>query len=150
MQNLVYLNMKLTELAHELNISPEAIKRFIQDFDLDLEECIFTNFDVKKDFEKFARENSDFLRQYEKDLDENKSAQQIAEIIKQPQENVEKLIQESQDNIFDNGFFRSSVSSFGIDQKLGGNYQFVYNYFGSKTSLQKMVCCSVLPFYVQR
>lgn len=137
MQNLVYLNMKLTELAHELNISPEAIKRFIQDFDLDLEECIFTNFDVKKDFEKFARENSDFLRQYEKDLDENKSAQQIAEIIKQPQENVEKLIQESQDNIFDNGFFRSSVSSFGIDQKLGGNYQFVYNYFGSKTSLQK-------------
>ncbi|MEG2335881.1 ATP-binding protein, partial [Chryseobacterium sp.] len=54
-----------------------------------------------------------------------------------PQENVEKVIQESRDNIFDNGFFRSSVSSFGIDQKLGGNYQFVYNYFGSKTRLQK-------------
>ena len=129
--------MKLTELAHELNISPEAIKRFIQDFDLDLGECIFTNFDVKDDFEKFARENSDFLRQYEKDLDQNKSAQQIAETIKQPQEKVEKIIRESQDNIFDNGFFRSSVSSFGVDQKLGGNYQFVYNYFGRKTSLQK-------------
>ena len=129
--------MKLTELAHELSITPEAIKRFIQDFDLDLGECISTNFEVKDDFEKFARENSDFLRQYEKDLDENKSAKEIAETIKQPQEKVEKVIKENQNNIFDNGFFRSSVSSFGVDQKLGGNYQFVYNYFGNKTSLQK-------------
>ena len=31
--------------------------------------------------------------------------------------------------------YKSSVSSFGIDHKLGGNYQFVYNYFGKKTSL---------------
>ncbi|WP_262151998.1 ATP-binding protein [Chryseobacterium foetidum] len=129
--------MKLTELAHELSISPEAIKRFIQDFDLELGECISTNFDVKDDFEKFARENSDFLRQYEKDLDENKSAKEIAETIQQPEEKVEQIIKESQNNIFDNGFFRSSVSSFGVDQKLGGNYQFVYNYFGNKTSLQQ-------------
>ncbi|GEM_PF-123955 len=136
-QNLLYLNMKLTELAHELNISSEAIKRFIQDFDLELGECISTNFEVKEDFEKFARENSDFLRQYEKDLDANKSVKEIAETIKQPEEKVEKVIKESQENIFDNGFFRSSVSSFGVDQKLGGNYQFVYNYFGNKTSLQQ-------------
>ncbi|KQT16866.1 AAA family ATPase [Chryseobacterium sp. Leaf404] len=129
--------MKLTELAHELNISPEAIKRFIQDFDLELGECISTNFEVKDDFEKFACENSDFLRQYEKDLDENKSAKEIAENIKQPEDKVEQIIKENQNNIFDNGFFRSSVSSFGVDQKLGGNYQFVYNYFGNKTSLQQ-------------
>jgi len=129
--------MKLTELARELNISAEAIKRFIQDFDLDLCECIFTNFEIKDDFEKFVRENIDFLRQYEKDLDAEKSAKEIAETINQPQDKVEKIIKESQGNIFDNGFFRSSISSFGIDKKLGGNYQFVYDYFGNKTSLQQ-------------
>lgn len=129
--------MKLTELAEELKISAESIKYFIQDFDLDLIDCISTNFEVKKDFEKFARENADFLRDYEKDLDKNKTVEQIAETINQPKEKVAKAIKENTPNIFDNGFFRSSISSFGIDQKLGGNYQFVYDYFGYKTSLQK-------------
>jgi transitional endoplasmic reticulum ATPase len=31
--------------------------------------------------------------------------------------------------------YKSSISSFGIDNKLGGNYQFVYNYFGEKSPL---------------
>ncbi|MBW8523370.1 ATP-binding protein [Chryseobacterium chendengshani] len=129
--------MKLTELAKELAISAESIKYFIQDFDLDLSDCISTNFEVKKDFEKFARENADFLRDYEKDLEKNKTVDQIAKTINQPKEKIEKAIKEKDQNIFDNGFFRSSISSFGIDQKLGGNYQFVYDYFGYKTSLQK-------------
>lgn len=129
--------MKLIELAKELNISAEAIKQFIQDFDLELSECISTNFEVKDDFEKFAREQVDFLKRYEKDLDKAKTPGQIAEKISQPKEKVEEAIQETAPNIFNNGFFRSSVSSYGIDNKLGGNYQFVYNYFGSTTSLQK-------------
>lgn len=129
--------MKLIQLAKELNVSAEAIKQFIQDFDLDLIDCITTNFEVKEDFEKFARENVDFLKQYEKDLDENKTVEQIAETINQPKEKVEEAIKETDGNIFDNGLFRSSISSYGIDQKLGGNYKFVYNYFGSKTSLQQ-------------
>lgn len=129
--------MKLIQLAKELNVSAEAIKQFIQDFDLDLIDCITTNFEVKEDFEKFARENVDFLKLYEKDLDENKTVEQIAETINQPKEKVEKAIKETDGNIFDNGLFRSSISSYGIDQKLGGNYKFVYNYFGTKTSLQQ-------------
>lgn len=129
--------MKLIQLAKELNVSAEAIKQFIQDFDLDLIDCITTNFEVKEDFEKFARENVDFLKLYEKDLDESKTVEQIAETINQPKEKVEKAIKETDANIFDNGLFRSSISSYGIDQKLGGNYKFVYNYFGSKTSLQQ-------------
>lgn len=129
--------MKLIQLAKELNVSAEAIKQFIQDFDLDLIDCISTNFEVKEDFEKFARENVDFLKLYEKDLDENKTVEQIAETINQPKDKVEKAIKETDVNIFDNGLFRSSISSYGIDQKLGGNYKFVYNYFGSKTSLQQ-------------
>jgi SpoVK/Ycf46/Vps4 family AAA+-type ATPase len=129
--------MKLIELARELNVSAEAVKQFIQDFDLDLTDCIHTNFEVKKDFEKFARENAEFLRLYEKDLDKTKTLEQIAETIKQPKEKIEKAIKEKDPNIFDNGFFRSSVSSYGIDNQLGGNYQFVYDYFGHKTSLQK-------------
>ena len=129
--------MKLIELAKELDVSAEAVKQFIQDFDLDLTDCIHTNFEVKKDFEKFARENAEFLRLYEKDLDKTKTLEQIAETISQPKEKVEKAIKEKDPNIFDNGFFKSSVSSYGIDNQLGGNYQFVYNYFGHKTSLQK-------------
>jgi transitional endoplasmic reticulum ATPase len=129
--------MKLIELAKELNVSPESIKQFIQDFDLDLIDCISTQFEVKEDFEKFARENVDFLKQYENDLDENKTVDQIAETINQPKEKIEKAIQEGQTNIYDNGFFRSSVSSYRIDNKLGGNYKFVYNYFGNKTKLQQ-------------
>jgi len=129
--------MKLIQLAKELNVSAEAIKQFIQDFDLDLIDCITTNFEVKEDFEKFARENVDFLKLYEKDLDENKTVEQIAETINQPKEKVEKAIKETDGNIFDNGLFRSSISSYGIDQKLGGNYKFVYDYFGTKTSLQQ-------------
>ncbi|WP_153399349.1 ATP-binding protein [Chryseobacterium vaccae] len=128
--------MKLIELARELNVSAEAIKQFIQDFDLELGVCISTNFEVKEDFEKFARENIDFLRLYEKDLDKNKTVEQIAEVINQPKEDIEKAIKETNPNIFDNGFFRSSISSYGIDNKLGGNYQFVYDYFGHKTSLK--------------
>ncbi|NML71116.1 AAA family ATPase [Chryseobacterium sp. RP-3-3] len=128
--------MKLIELAKELNVSAEAIKQFIQDFDLELAICISTNFEVKEDFEKFARENLDFLKLYEKDLDESKTLEQIAGVINQPKEKVEEVIKEDNPNIFDNGFFRSSISSYGIDNKLGGNYQFVYDYFGHKTSLQ--------------
>jgi len=129
--------MKLIELAKELNVSAEAIKQFIQDFDLELGVCISTNFEVKEYFEKFARENLDFLRLYEKDLDKTKTVEQIAETINQPKEKVEKAIKENNPNIFDNGFFKSSISSYGIDNKLGGNYKFVYNYFGHKTSLQQ-------------
>lgn len=129
--------MKLIELAGELNVSAEAVKQFIQDFDLDLTDCIHTNFEVKKDFEKFARENAEFLRRYEKDLDKTKTLEQIAETIKQPKEKIEKAIREKDPNIFYNGFFKSSVSSYGIDNQLGGNYQFVYDYFGHKTTLQK-------------
>jgi transitional endoplasmic reticulum ATPase len=129
--------MKLIELAQELEVSAEAIKQFIQDFDLELGECISTNFEVKKDFEKFARENIDFLKRYEKDLGKVKTPDQIADKINQPKEKVEEAIKEITPNIFDNGFFKSSVSSYGIDNKLGGNYQFVYNYFGHTTSLQK-------------
>ncbi|KMQ69362.1 ATPase AAA [Chryseobacterium sp. FH2] len=128
--------MKLIELAKELNVSAEAIKQFIQDFDIELAECVSTNFEVKEDFEKFARENLDFLQLYEKDLDKTKTLEQIADKINRPKEKVEQAIKEFNPNIFDNGLFRSSISSYGIDNKLGGNYQFVYDYFGHKTSLQ--------------
>ena len=127
--------MKLIQLAKELDVSPEAIKCFIQDFDLVLTDCISANFEVKEDFEKFIRENVDFLKEYEKDLDKKKTVEQIAEKINQPKEQIEKAIKEK--NIFDNGVYRSAVSSYGIDNKLGGNYKFVYDYFGNKTSLQQ-------------
>lgn len=129
--------MKLAELAKTLHISAESFIRFIQDFDLELSECISTNFEVKTDFEKFAKENADFLRRYQEDLDLKKSAKDIAQTINQPQEKVEEIIKKEKPRLFDNGFFKSSVSSFGIDHQLGGNYEFVYNYFGKKTGLKE-------------
>ena len=127
--------MKLAELAKELNLSTDSFIRFIQDFDLELSECIATDFEVKEDFARFARENLSFLKNYQKDLLQNKSVEDIAGTISQPADKVADVIRRQQPQIYDNGIFRSTVSSYGIDQKLGGNYQFVYDYFGKKTAL---------------
>ena len=127
--------MKLADLAKELKIPTESFIKFIQDFDLELSECITTNFEVKNDFVKFARENIIFLRKYSEDLSQTKSIEEIAENIDQPKEKVAQIIQKDKPKLFDNGKYRSSVSSFGIDNQLGGNYKFVYNYFGKSTRL---------------
>lgn len=127
--------MKLADLAKELQIPTESFIKFIQDFDLELSECITTNFDVKEDFIKFARENIVFLKKYAEDLNQNKSIEDIAQNIDQPTDKVAAIIKKEQPKVFDNGKYKSSVSSFGIDNKLGGNYKFVYNYFGKSTRL---------------
>ena len=127
--------MKLASLAKELEISTESFIKFIQDFDLELSECITTNFDVKDDFVKFARENITFLKKYENDLEQTKTLEDIAENINQPTDKVADIIGKEKAKVYDNGFYRSSVSTYGIDNKLGGNYKFVYNYFGKKSSL---------------
>lgn len=127
--------MKLADLAKELKIPTESFIKFIQDFDLELSECIKTNFEVKADFIKFARENILFLKKYSEDLNQNKSIEDIAENIDQPTDKVAKIIEKDQPKLFDNGKYKSSVSSFGIDNQLGGNYKFVYNYFGKSTHL---------------
>lgn len=129
--------MKLADLAKELEISTDSFIKFIQDFDLELSDCITTNFEVKEDFEKFARENISFLLKYTKDLNKNKSIEDIAESIDQPTEKIAEIIKKEKPKLFDNGKYRSSVSSFGIDNQLGGNYQFIYNYFGKSTPLQE-------------
>lgn len=127
--------MKLADLAKELKIPTESFIKFIQDFDLELSECITTNFEVKNDFIKFARENIVFLRKYSEDLNQTKSIEEIAENIDQPKDQVAKIIQKDKPKLFDNGKYKSSVSSFGIDNQLGGNYKFIYNYFGKSTRL---------------
>ncbi len=127
--------MKLTDLAKELKISTESLKRFIQDFDIEIKDSLNTNFEVTPSFEKFVRENIEFLLRYEKDLEHKKSVADIADKINQPKEKVEELLNEQLPKIFDNGIYKSTVSSFGIDNQLGGNYHFVYDYFGNKTEL---------------
>ena len=127
--------MKLADLAKELKIPTESFIKFIQDFDLELSECITTNFEVKDDFVKFAHENIVFLRKYSEDLNQTKSIEEIAENIDQPKDQVAKIIQKEKPRLFDNGKYKSSVSSFGIDNQLGGNYKFIYNYFGKSTRL---------------
>ena len=127
--------MKFSDLAGELNISIETLKKFIEDFDLELSSCLCSNFDVKEDFEKFARENVDFLKKFEDDLFQEKTAEVIAKTIQKPIEKVNEIIKKDLPNLYENGLYKSSVSTYGIDRKLGGDYQFVYNYFGQKTAL---------------
>ncbi|MFC6267654.1 AAA family ATPase [Frigoriflavimonas asaccharolytica] len=127
--------MKITELALDIGISTNTIKNFIQDFDLELSSCLFPNMEVKDDFEKFARENLEFLQKYEADLADEKSCKQIAKEINQPVEKVEEIVKKNVPILYENGLYKSSVSKFGIDHELGGNYQFVYDYFGKKTAL---------------
>ncbi len=129
--------MKITDLALELGVSTYSIKQFIDDFDLDLQECLYPNLEVKDDFIKFARENKAFLIRYERDLVEEKTSKQIAKQINQPIEQVETVIKKQKPNLFENGMYKSSISSYGIDHALGGNYKFVYDYFGKKTPLSQ-------------
>lgn len=129
--------MKITELALDIGVSTYSIKQFIHDFDLELSDCLYPNMEVKDDFEKFAKENSEFLQKYEADLVDEKSCDQIAKEIHQPVEKVEEVIKKHVPVLYENGLYKSSVSKFGIDHELGGNYQFVYDYFGKKTALAK-------------
>ena len=55
-----------------------------------------TNFEVKDDFVKFARENIEFLKKYEKDLEQNKSVEDIAGTIHQSPEKVAEITGVSQ------------------------------------------------------
>lgn len=127
--------MKITELALDIGVSTYSIKSFIHDFDLELSDCLYPNMEVKEDFEKFARENLEFLQKYEEDLVDEKSCKQIAQEINKPVEKVEEVVKKNVPVLYENGLYKSSVSKFGIDHELGGNYQFVYDYFGRKTAL---------------
>lgn len=127
----------ITELSTKLDISEESIKRFIQDFDLEISDCFSPKLNITKKFETFAIEHKEFLRKYDEDLNQEKTAEDIADKIHQPKEKIERIINNQPQNIYDNGFYKSSVSTFGIDHQLGGNYQFIYNYFGDKTELKQ-------------
>lgn len=127
----------IAEFSRKLDISEESIRQFIQDFDLEISDCFSPNLNITQNFETFATENQEFLRKYDRDLNEEKSTEQIAERINQPKEKIEEIIQNKLPNIYDNGLYKSSVSTFGIDHQLGGNYQFIYNYFGNETKLKQ-------------
>jgi transitional endoplasmic reticulum ATPase len=57
--------MTLTEIAHKLSWSIQAIKKFIEDFRLNIDECLISDFDLHPKLEKFLNENRDFLKKYE-------------------------------------------------------------------------------------
>lgn len=143
--------MKFQELAKELKISLDSIQQFIEDFELNVGDCVCPNFDAQPDFEKFARENIKFLKDYEKDLGKEKSIEEIAKKIKQPIDKIKELLStENTDPILDAGDYKTTVSSFRIDHKLGGNYRFIYDYFGTKTLLEHrdFIGYSDLFFYI--
>lgn len=128
--------MNLTEAAQKFSISIETIKKFITDFHLNIDECLTSDLHLKPEFEKFLKENMQFLKQYEDDLNKEKSLEVIAAKINQPKEKIAEILGR-RENIFDNGFYKTSVSSFQIDQQLGADYQFIYKYFDQSSKLQR-------------
>lgn len=127
----------ISEFSKKLDVSEESIKQFIQDFDLEISDCLSPNLNITQNFERFAIENQEFLKKYDEDLNKEKTADDISKRIHQPKEKIEQIIQDQLPNIYDNGIYKSSISTFGIDNQLGGNYQFIYNYFGDKTELKQ-------------
>jgi len=126
----------ISEFSKTLDISEETLKQFIQDFELDISDCLLPNMNITQNFQDFATHNLEFLKKYDQDLQSDKTPEEISEKIHQPADKIEAVIRNKFPNIFDNGIYKSSVSSFGIDHQLGGDYQFVYNYFGDKTELK--------------
>lgn len=127
--------MNLKEISQKLDISVTSIKKFIEDFHIDMGECFSADSQLQPIFEKFLRENIDFLKKYELDLSESKSADEISAKINKPKEKIEKILEKNSVKIYDNGLYKSTISSFGIDNKLGGDYQFIYKYFNESNKL---------------
>lgn len=120
--------MDLHELSAQLQIPEIQITQFARDFNIENSALL------DGQFEKFAGEQRDFLNRYLADLAEEKSPEQIAETIHRPKDEVLKALA-SHPEVFENGIFKSSVSSFAIDRQLGGDYHFIYDFFGAKTPL---------------
>lgn len=131
------MSKNLRALAKELKIPVESLMQFIQDFDLEVSDCISCNQDIKINFENFAKDHQSFIKDYSDDLSTKKTIEDVANKAHQPIEKIQEYISQQATNIFENGYFKTSISSFGIDKKLGGNYQFIYDYFGAKTALEQ-------------
>lgn len=128
--------MKLAELGKELQISIESFIKLMRDFDLELAECLSTNLDIKKDFEKFARANIEFLKKYEMDSGQNISLESIAEKTNQSSDIAPETNGQQTPHLFDNGHSKLSVAGFGIDHIMHGNQQFEDDNFGEQASFR--------------
>ncbi|WP_336664977.1 ATP-binding protein [Elizabethkingia meningoseptica] len=126
--------MKLAELTQDLTISKESIKQFITDFDLKIDDVMDGQLNIKDNFVQFARDNAAFLKKYSDDIRMEKTSGDIAERINQPVEKVEELLKKCP-NLYESNGYKTSISSYNIDNKLGGDYHFIYNYFGKQTPL---------------
>lgn len=140
----------LTHLAKEVKIPTETLKKFIQDFDINIDEVLSDDDKITSEFSKFTKDQKKFLAKYNNDLNKEKSPEYISKLINKPLEEVEKITEAKKENIFDNGFYKTSISSYGIDKLLGGDYQFVYDYFGKKSHLTQrdFIGYSDLYFYI--
>lgn len=130
--------MNIIELSAKLGVSFYGIKHFMEDFELEVSECLEPNLTVKENFFRFLKENKSFITKYEKDLFKEKTIQQIAKKINKSISDVECFLKENNPNVLENGIFKTSVSSYQVDYKLGGDYTFIYNYFGEKIPLAQM------------
>jgi len=131
------MNITIDNLSSELGVSRSTIRKFIEDFDLKIGSVLDDELGLKDNFIKFAHENTDFLIKYQEDILAEKTPKEIAEKINQPENKVKDYLQKDYPNLYESAGFKTSISSYGVDRKLGGDYQFVYKYFDEETPLMQ-------------
>jgi transitional endoplasmic reticulum ATPase len=134
------METRLSDFAKSLGLTSLSLLQFIQDFDLEIDECLDENQHIKPDFERLVKENIDFIQRYAQDLHTPKSNQEIAQTIQKNEDEVAAYFEQYQSfqvGAFTSNASRPQLSSYQIDKALGGDYQFIYNYFGKTQASHK-------------
>lgn len=142
--------MKLKDLSNQLQISLESLQNFIFDFSLEITQCVDEKLDVTETFKKFILENEEFLKKYANDHNKQKTIQEIASEINVKPEEIIKFFNNNGLTDIDIEKFKTNISSYLIHIYIGGNYDFIQNYFPTECSFQNksLVGYTDLFFYI--
>jgi hypothetical protein len=125
------------DISNELGVFQQTITNFCRDFDIDFGEQFIgwgwvSDSKIKTEFIEYLIEIRQFIRIYNQDNYEAKTIKSISSKIKRPYKEIESYLKSNFPKDFTNGEFyfneQSSqryISSFAIDYKLGGNYNFI-------------------------
>ncbi|WP_448607001.1 AAA family ATPase [Paenimyroides ceti] len=121
--------MKLKDLAQNINISLESLQNFIFDFNIDISRCVDEKLEVTDKFQKFAKDNKEFLQLYNEDHGKEKTVKDIAQTLKIDEKEILNFFKENGLPNIDPNNFKTTVSSFLIHIYIGGNYDFITKAF---------------------
>lgn len=142
--------MKLKDLATRLEISLESLQNFIFDFGIDIYQAVHKNLEVTSEFQQFAEKNKSFLQKYDADHNQAKTIADIAKTLQRTSQEIEAFFQDNGLTHLNTAEFTTTVSSYLIDQYIGGNYAFITDAFPcyDKITEKELIGYSDLFFYI--